>query len=65
MSKKLETKMAGVLTQLLVLEGFAASDNFYFELGQELKETLTETLSKKQVFVAEQMAKRQLKELNE
>jgi hypothetical protein len=65
MSKKLETKMAGVLTQLLVLEGFAASDNFYFELGQELKETLTETLSKKQVFVAEEMAKRQLEELNE
>lgn len=61
---KLEIKMAGALTQLLVLEGLEASDDFYFEFGNDLKKTLSKTLTKKQVTVAKEIAKRQIAEIN-
>jgi len=64
MSGKLEKVMTKALTQLLVMEGFEATDDFYVEFGFDLKKTLSKTLSKEQVTAAKEKAKRELVDIN-
>lgn len=62
---KLEAEMTDALTQLLVMEGMEAGDEFYFEFGWEFKKRLKKLLTHEQVMAAQLSAEQQLKEITE